>query len=173
MLSSLLAEWGNFYVILGGSAAGLTGLTFVVITLTADLRPAQTIGVRTFLTPTIVHFAAVLAIAAFLTVPHHTLVTLSTGFTLLGVGGLAYAAFTAINLRHISGHYSPVREDWICNVILPGIVYSIILAMAIHVWYREEQSLYGIAGAALFLLFIGIRNAWDVAVWNTLHKGGK
>ena len=32
-----LAEWGNFYVIVGSSAGALIGLQFVVITLIADM----------------------------------------------------------------------------------------------------------------------------------------
>jgi hypothetical protein len=35
MDSSPLAGWDNFYVIAGSSAAGLTGLTFIVISLAA------------------------------------------------------------------------------------------------------------------------------------------
>ena len=50
-----LADWGNFYVIIGSAAAGLTGLMFVVITLGAE---AQTVGnengLRAFVTPTLV-----------------------------------------------------------------------------------------------------------------------
>jgi hypothetical protein len=30
--------------------------------------------------------------------------------------------------------------------------------------------LYGIAAASMLLLAIGIHNAWDVAVWNTIRK---
>jgi hypothetical protein len=33
-----LADWNNFYVIAGSSAGGLTGLTFVVIALAADVQ---------------------------------------------------------------------------------------------------------------------------------------
>jgi hypothetical protein len=62
---SLLQGWDNFYVIVGSSAAGLTGLTFIVITLAADAHRVSPNGLRIFITPTIVHFAAVLGAAAF------------------------------------------------------------------------------------------------------------
>jgi hypothetical protein len=63
METSLLAGWENFYVLVGTTAGGLTGLTFVVIALVKDrntsgIRPA---GISVFVTPTIVHFAGVLA----------------------------------------------------------------------------------------------------------------
>ena len=35
---SALIPWDNFYVIVGSSAAALTGLQFVVITLVAETR---------------------------------------------------------------------------------------------------------------------------------------
>jgi hypothetical protein len=38
------------------------------------------------------------------------------------------------------------------------------------VWHRPVQGLYLVAAMSLLLLFIGIRNAWDIAVWMTLHK---
>ena len=37
----LLEGWDNFYVILGSAAAGLIGLTFVVIALLSDVRRAN------------------------------------------------------------------------------------------------------------------------------------
>ncbi|MBV9232567.1 MAG: hypothetical protein JO030_00880, partial [Candidatus Eremiobacteraeota bacterium] len=39
----LLAHWANFYVMIGSSAAALTGLMFVVITLVTNMeREART-----------------------------------------------------------------------------------------------------------------------------------
>ena len=37
-LANPLAAWESFYVIVGSSAAALTGLQFVVITLAADTK---------------------------------------------------------------------------------------------------------------------------------------
>lgn len=65
---SQLTAWETFYVIVGSSAAALTGLQFVIIVLGAEanaLGSAPT--TRAFGTPTIVHFCAVLLIAAILT----------------------------------------------------------------------------------------------------------
>src|SRR5258708_20660786 len=65
-----LAEWESFYVIVGGGAAALIGLQFVVLTLIAE-KPqlnAPEAGAA-FATPTIVHFSTVLLIAAVLRVP--------------------------------------------------------------------------------------------------------
>jgi lipid-A-disaccharide synthase-like uncharacterized protein len=167
----LLADWSNFYVIVGSAAAGLTGLTFVVITLSAEANRASAVGLRTFVTPTIVHFGAALALAAFLSVPHLALLSLSVAFGAGGLAGLLYIGAVSAAMRSIKRHYIPVREDWLWNVIAPALVYAALLGASLILWYTLEQALYVVAAVSVALLFIGIRNAWDVAVWNSSHKG--
>jgi hypothetical protein len=152
MDASPLAGWENFYVITGSSAGGLTGLTFVVIALVRDAQGVRPAGVRMFVTPTIVHFSAVLGLAAFLSMPWRGVLGLSVGF---GVAGVEYA---------------PVWEDWTWHAILPGIAYALLLIAADLIWHERMQGLYAAAAASLILLFSGIHNAWDIAVWMTLKK---
>jgi hypothetical protein len=168
---SLLADWGNFYVITGSSAAALTGLTFVVIALAANTSVTTTVwALHAFVTPTIVHFGTVLALAAFLSVPHQSLMSLSLGLGVAGVGGLVYGLIIgAIMRRHLSG-YIPVREDWLWHAILPTLAYGALLGMAFLIWRCADQSLYGVAAISMLLLYIGIHNAWDVAVSISLRK---
>jgi hypothetical protein len=170
MAISPLADWDNFYVITGSSAAGLTGLTFVVIALAADSQRVNTRALHAFVTPTIVHFGTVFALAAFLSMPRLSLLSLSIGFGAAGVGGLVYVGFIAASIGRLASAYQPVREDWVWNVILPGFVYGALLAIAFLLGYRTEQSIYGVAAVSLALLFIGIHNAWDIAVWNTVNR---
>ena len=170
MTMSLLAEWDNFYVITGSASAGLTGLTFVVIALSTDAKRVNMNGLRAYVTPTIVHFGAVLALAAYLTMPHQGVLSLSLGLGAAGTAGVAYAAFIAASIGRIKSDYVPVREDWIWNVILPALAYGTLIACAFILWRRPEESLYAIAAASVLLMFVGIHNAWDVAVWNSVRK---
>jgi hypothetical protein len=170
MTAALLAEWANFYVITGSAAAGLTGLTFVVIALSADAKRVNLTGLRTFVSPTIVHFGAVLALAAFLSMPHLGVWSLSLGLGAAGLAGIIYVAAIAVGIARIAGDYVPVHEDWIWNAVLPGIAYGALLATAFLIWRRPEGSLYGVAAVSVLLMFIGIHNAWDVAVWNSVRK---
>jgi hypothetical protein len=170
MTTSLVAEWDNFYVITGSAAAGLTGLTFVVIALSADAKRVSMDGLRAYVTPTIVHFGAVLALAAYLSMPRHGVLSLSVGFGAAGAAGLAYSAYIAVSIRRIASDYSPVHEDWIWNVALPAIVYGALLALAFLIWRLPTLSMYGAAVASVLLMFIGIHNAWDIAVWNTVRN---
>jgi hypothetical protein len=162
------AGWANFYVVTGTSAAALTGLTFVVIALIAGASRVNPHGLRAFVTPTIVHFGTVLGLAAFMCVPRQTLLSAVLGIGGTGMAGLIYVGIIASRIRHSLGDYLPVGEDWIWNVILPSIAYGGLLAMAVVIWRRSDPELYGVAGASMLLLFIGIHNAWDIAVWMTL-----
>jgi hypothetical protein len=171
MNGSLLTGWENFYVIVGSAAGGLTGLTFVVIALIRDVRrEAVPTGVGTFVTPTIIHFGGVLALAAFMSVPHQQLASLSAGFAVAGLAGLIYGGCIAANMHRMGSAYVPVLEDWIWNVIAPSVVYGCLLITAVLLWSRPVLTLYIVAALSLSMLFIGIRNAWDIAVWMTLQR---
>jgi hypothetical protein len=166
-VNQALAGWDNFYVIIGSSAAALTGLQFVVIALTSDVRTsANTTTLEAFATPTIVHFCAVLLMAAVITTPEHTIVTLTACLLTIGFGGTTYATFVTIKARNQRG-YKPVLEDWIWHSGLPIVAYLWLFAAGVFVLRAPSAALYCVAGATLLLLFIGIHNAWDAAVWMT------
>jgi cytochrome bd-type quinol oxidase subunit 2 len=170
MTAALLADWNNFYVITGSAAAGLTGLTFVVIALAADTKRVRLIALRAYVSPIIVHFCAVLSLAAYLSMPHQSVCSLSIGFGAVGIAGLAYVTRIGIGITRIVSDYIPVHEDWIWNVVLPAIAYGVLLGTACFIWTRPERSLYAAAAVSLLLMFIGIHNAWDIAVWNTVNS---
>ncbi|HEY2465401.1 MAG TPA: hypothetical protein VGI32_15185 [Steroidobacteraceae bacterium] len=170
MESSLLAGWDNFYVIAGGAAGGLTGLTFVVISLAADAHRVSQVAVRAFVTPTIVHFGSVLALAAYVTMPRHTIVSLSLGLGVVGLAGLVYIGTIAAAIHRVRGDYTPVLEDWLWNVIFPALCFCILLATAILFSIMPKQCPYSLAAAIVLLMIVGIHNAWDIAVWNSIKK---
>jgi hypothetical protein len=165
----MLEGWDNFYVILGSAAAGLMGLTFVVIALLADRRGGHPSGTSGYISPTIVHFGTVLALSAFLSVPHQNLTSLSLGLGVTGIGTLIYTWVIVANIRRFASNYAPVLEDWIWHAILPTAIYGSLFAMAFFIWRAPQQTMYGIAACLTLLLFIGIHNAWDVAVSVTVH----
>jgi len=166
-VSSTLSGWDNFYVIVGSSAAALTGLQFVVIALTSEVRSAaSTSTLGAFATPTIVHFCAVLLIAAVVTTPGHTVLTLTAALIAVGLAGTVYATTVIIQARKQRG-YKPVLEDWIWHAGLPVVAYVWLFAGGVFVPRAPAAALYCVAGAVLLLLFIGIHNAWDAAVWMT------
>jgi hypothetical protein len=170
VIESALVGWDNFYVMIGSSAAALTGLTFVVIALASDARRIEPQGMRAFVSPTIVHFETVLAVAAFLSVPRQSMISLSIGLGAVGAAGLTYSGITGASMRQMGKGYVPVGEDWLWHVIFPIVVYLALLGMAFLIWKEPDAALYGVAAASTVLLFIGIHNAWDVAVSISLRN---
>jgi hypothetical protein len=156
-----LAAWESFYVIIGSSAAALTGLQFVVIALIADSKTrSPSPELAAFGTPTIVHFCAALLVSGILSAPWPSLS--GAGFT-LGTFALAGVAYAGIVIRraHRQTRYRPVLEDWIWHAVLPFLAYSGLLAAAITLPRSPQPALFLVATVTLLLVFIGIHNAWD------------
>jgi hypothetical protein len=170
MAPSLLADWANFYVITGSAAAGLTGLTFVVIALASDNQRASTAGLRTFVTPTIIHFGAVLAVAAFVSMPHLSVMKLSVGFGAAGLAGLVYVGTIVMQVKQVAKSYTPVLEDWLGHAILPALAYGSLFAAAFTIGYRPEPSLYVVAAASLLLL-LSVSTIAGTLQYGTRRKG--
>ena len=164
------SEWESFYVIIGSSAAALTGLQFVVIALGAE---AERIGgapeMEAFATPTIVHFCAVLLIAAIVSVPRQTPATLAMCFAVEGLAGLVYTSIVASRFGR-GMRYVPVLEDLISHIILPFVAYTTLLVTGVSVYWHAVAALYIIAATALLLLLLGIHNAWDSALYIAMSK---
>jgi hypothetical protein len=171
-----LAEWANFYVIVGTSAGALTGLTFIVITISgdpgrsADSAAARLTGLRAFITPTAVHFGSALWISALLCIPGHTVLSAALCIGATSLVGFLYSMRVLHLMAVIRAEYRPFLADWIWNIGLPALAYLSLLAAALLMAPHPPQSLYVIAGAALLLLTIGIHNAWDVVVWFTTER---
>jgi hypothetical protein len=82
--------WENFYVIVGSSAGALIGLQFVVMALVADLPRSQS-GAQAgnaFATPNVVHFGAVLLLAAVVCAPWRGVDIPGVVFGILGLSGI-------------------------------------------------------------------------------------
>ena len=167
---SPFAGWESFYVIIGSAAAVLIGLQFVAITLGAEINaPGSSTAVGAFGTPTIVHFCAVLLIAAILSAPWSALAGAATALGVGGAAGLVYALLVVRRARRQTA-YVPVLEDWIWHNVLPLIAYAALLLATILLQLYPASSLFVIGGTALLLLFIGIHNAWDAATYMALQQ---
>jgi hypothetical protein len=171
-MSSPLDAWENFYIIIGSSAGALTGLQFVVMALIADSRAGATnLTIDTFGTPTIVHFCAVLMLAAIVSAPWPSLTAAAILFGILGVSGLSYATLIFLRTRKVT-EYQPVLEDWIFHVAFPFIAYGLLLAGAFSLLAYPTTALFMIGTMALILLFTGIHNAWDTVKFIVVEKIG-
>jgi hypothetical protein len=158
-------DWENFYVIIGSSAAALTGLQFVVITLGAERKALGDGAVtRAFATPTVVHFCAVLLVSAILSAPWPVVSGAAVSLGGCGVAGMIYVVIVIFTTRRQTD-YRPVLEDWLFHAVFPLIAYSALLVAAATLLTYFTPSLFAIASASLLLLFAGIHNAWDAVTY--------
>src|SRR5437588_6053536 len=167
---SPLAAWQNFYVIIGSSAASLTGLMFVVITLIAGARVrGSSGGLAAFGSPTVVHFGIALLVAAILSAPWQVLWNASLLLGLCGLGGVTYVVIVVRRARRQTD-YQPVLEDWLWHTALPLVSYTALVVAAVVLPSNPVPVLFVIGAATILLLFIGIHNAWDSVTYVTIVR---
>jgi hypothetical protein len=165
----MLAGWGNFYVIVGSAAGALTGLMFVVIALTpAQRRRNARYVLHVFATPTIVHLSSVLLFAAVLSMPKHTTESMAATLMAISLGMLFYMRWIISRARR-QDVYTPDLEDRVWHFLLPAVAYVGLFAAGITAWWAPGGALYVVGASILLLLFVGIHNAWDSAVWSVLY----
>lgn len=167
---SELAEWDSFYVIVASSAGALIGLQFVVITLVAERPPDKlSEGNAAFSTPTVMHFSAVLLLAALVRAPWHGMTLPSVLWGLLGLCGLIYGAIVVRRLRSQTA-YQPQGEDWLFHACLPLLAYALLAGSALFAQAHFRRALFVVGASALLLLFVGIHNAWDAASYHVANR---
>jgi hypothetical protein len=165
------SAWESFYVIVGSSGAALTGLQFVVIALTTELRRRRTTDqFDAFATPTVVHFCAALVISCILSAPWQEL---SNAGLLIGAIGAAGLIYTGLVVRRVKRQtiYAPVLEDWVFHTALPFLAYAAVLSGAITLAHHTVDALFGVASASILLLLVGIHNAWDTVTYLAAENG--
>jgi hypothetical protein len=172
--SLVLGPWSNFYVIAGSSAAGLSGLMFVVITLVVGIERTQTTadGIATFSTPTVLHFCVALVVSAVMSAPWRSIVGASATLGLIGLYGILYVLRIVRRAKRQTA-YRPDLEDWLWYSILPFLAYIVLSACALLLLVVPAQALFALAGAIVLLILIGIHNAWDIVTYIALGNLNK
>jgi hypothetical protein len=144
---------------------------FVVIAVVADAGPRATnsLGIATFVTPTIIHFCAALLISAILSAPWHEHLAIQIALGACGIIGFVYSLMILSGTRCVT-NYKMVLEDWAWHVVLPLVAYSAIVGTALVFARYTIVGLFMAGGSATLLVFIGIHNAWDTVTHLTLQR---
>ena len=171
--SDPLIQWREFYALIGGAAATLIGLTFITASIGAGIISGERrIGVPLFISPTIIHFGAVLVVCLLSTAPTETRASLAIVLMLGGLGGLGYALSVWRRMRKhgITEKIDAIDRLWYAR--LPMVGYLLICASALGFATRWEGGANLLACAVIVLLLAGIRNAWDMTIWITERRQG-
>jgi hypothetical protein len=170
--AELLHNWHDFYLLLGTASATLVGLMFIAASIGATVfSEANRAALAAFITPTVIHFGAVLFACLVLIIPTHSWHSLGV---VLGAGGLAgtiHSGWLLVQLiiRH---SFNVDLVDRTFYSLIPLVAYLIALAAAALLF---EQSVIGVdlmAAALLILLLAGLRNAWDMMTWIMIKLPG-
>ncbi len=175
-LSQILMQWHDFYALIGEASATLVALIFVAASLGAEVFTTKhQAGIRSFLSPTVVHFTAVLVICLLASIPTETGPVL--GALLGGVGaiGLVYSGWVWRRMMKHGIVASIDTVDRLWYALLPVPAYLLVGAAGAGLWRGSGLSLNILANilasALILLLLIGIRNAWDMTVWIMDRRG--
>lgn len=110
--------------------------------------------------------------SAILNAPWRSLVAAGTLTGLAGLFGIVYVLRVMYRTRR-QNVYRPDFEDWICYTILPFVAYGAIFVSAIVLNAIPATALFALAAGVILLIFIGIRNAWDIVTYIATGRVGE
>lgn len=166
----MLRDWDNFYIMAATAGATFIGLLFVVVTLGASWSSAPArLGVDAFLTPTLVHFCAVLLLGMAMLVPFPSVWPVAIILGLCGPTGLAYQGRTAV-IKRRQEFVSLRWGDWIPHAGFPALANVSLIAGAAGLIVGMPFAPYAIAGGVTLLLVAGVYGAWDITLWIVRHR---
>jgi hypothetical protein len=162
----MLGGWHEFYALLGTAAAALVALLFVAASIGANVFTAESAdGTRTFMSPVVFHYTNILFLSLIALIPEQT--ALSFGIT-IAVAACASLVYSIVIFVRVWRHSISDLADRLGYGSVPLICYSAGLVSAWLLLTRPDGSngpkaaLYLLAAAALLLLVVNIRNAWDL-----------
>jgi hypothetical protein len=168
----MFVGWDNFFILIGTAAGGLIGLLFVVATLSAG-RDLSTVtrGARIYTTPLVFHLSVVLLVSAATQAPGLQPRTLEWGLGACALVGLIYSVVIGFGFRVHQSLDGVHWTDFWFYAVGAGATYIVLGSAAIRVGERSLAAPYWTAFAVLAILFLTIRNAWDLVTWLAPRRG--
>ena len=164
--------WHDFYILIATAAATLIGLMFVAASVGASVFNAEReVPMRAFLTPTVVHFSAILVSCLISLAPSPSRAVLGALIAATGGVGLFYSWHAVSNLRRRGIMLRRDLEDRLCYAIIPITIYLALIATGIVIAIAPPVGLDMLAVVLVALLLLGIHNAWDMTLWIVLNTG--
>lgn len=163
--------WHDFYMLIGTASATLVGLMFVAASVgTGVFTHERQVGLRTFLSPTVVAFSVVLAASLIAVLPVFNWRV--PGFLLVGIGLLGVVYSWLVWRRMIRGGIanSIDLEDRIWYIVIPAVAYLVLAMAGVALGIETEAACVFLAIGVCLLLLAGIRNAWDMTTWIVLRR---
>ena len=160
----MLDGWHEFYALLGTAAAALVALLFVAVSVGTSVltaEPQSRANTSTYLSPVVFHYANILFLSLIALVPTQT--WKSFGLT-IGIASIASVVYSVVIALRVHRNSISDLADRFAYAAVPVLCY---MAGLVSAWLLLKESPAGLnvlAGAALFLLVVNIRNAWDLMI---------
>jgi len=159
--------WGDFFFLIGSAAAGLVGLLFVVVTLTAGTERSQALrGTALYFSPTLGLFGVALFASALVLPPAIPVWLTALALVLVAAAGIGYAIRSHRGISSFRPQAEPPHwsDAWF-YAICPGVIYLGLAGSAATLVTRASCAPIAFSVVLLAMLFMGIRNAWDLVTW--------
>jgi len=167
----MLEGWHEFYALLGTAAAALVALLFVAASIGANIFTPETTGAtRTYMSPVVFHYTNILFLSLIALIPNQTPAWFGATIAIAALASLAYSVFICV--RVVRHSFSDVA-DYMGYGLVPLLCYGAALVAAWLLLTGREFGLDVLAGAALLLLVVNIRNAWDLMLSLSRHNAEK
>lgn len=168
-----LAEWHDFFVLLGTAAGTLVGLLFVAATVSSGIFSLdRRAPLRVFLTATVVHFSSVLAVSLILLLPLTSWPLLGALVLTCALVGLGYSGLALRDAVRAGLIGNIDWEDRTWYGLLPFASYLAELTAGILLASNIASGCAVLAACMGLPLLVGIHNAWDITIWTITRRQG-
>jgi hypothetical protein len=162
----MFVGWGEYFFMIGSSAAALIGLMFVVVTLTAGHRSEQVErGKHLYTSPIVWHLGVVLVLSGAAIAP-------ATGARLFGILsgalaliGIAIGVRSAVGISRTPGAPEAAGFDTFWYGVAPALVYGGLAAATLGIFARASWSAAAVAADLMALLLVSIHAEWDLVTY--------
>jgi hypothetical protein len=160
----MLAEWHEFYALLGTAAAALVALLFVAVSIATDVLTPETESRRntaTFMSPVVFHYANILFLSLIAMIPTQTWESFGIVIAVASIGSFGYSLLVMVRV-----HRNSISDlsDRLGYGAVPMLCYATGLISSWLMLKERPAGLDLLAAAALALLVTNIRNAWDLMI---------
>jgi hypothetical protein len=157
----MLSDWHDFYTLLGTAGAALVALLFVAASIGANFFTSETAsGTSTFMSPVVFHYTNILFLSLIALIPDLTMRAFGGTIAVAAAGSLVYSIVIFVRVWR---HSAADVFDRLAYGSAPMVSYS---AGVVTAWLifngAADVGLHVLAAAALLLLIVNMRNAWDL-----------
>lgn len=166
MLLLMFEDWGDYFFMIGSSAAALIGLMFVVVTLTAGHgREEVERGKHLYTSPIVWHLGVVLVLSGAAIAP----ATGARAFGLIGGAlallGIGIGLRCAIGIARRPGAPDAAGFDMFWYGVAPTIVYLGLAAATFGILSARPWAAAAVAADLMALLLVSIHAEWDLVTY--------